>query len=100
MLKALVRWLWPTDAPATRKGRDGEHVTREQVQEMIEDSAKDLVYEWNEWYEKFDKLHLRLAKRAAREEKKSRAVEDDHNGVEQGGDSRPGVLALRRFGSV
>jgi len=97
VLKAFVRWLWPRDPEATRKRREEPGVTREDVIEMIEEASKQLNYEWNEWYEKFDKLHLRLAKRAAR-------ADADNRGAggrlpEVAGPS-PSALHFRRTGSV
>jgi len=94
MLKRFWEWLWPKDAPATSKRRDDKYVTSEQLELAIEDATKELQYEWNEWYEKFNALHLRLSKR----EKRSKQV---NNGVEQEIQDEPqvSVLAYRRFGS-
>lgn len=70
MLKAFWEWLWPKEPEPTQKRRGEKYVTHEQLELAIEDATKDLQYEWNEWYEKFNTLHLRLSKR----EKRSKQV--------------------------
>lgn len=83
-------------AKPTPKRHEPEYVTHEQLKEALEEVTKDLNYEWNEWYEKFDKLHLRLAKRADREKKRA---EQQLDGFEET-EPRPSVLNFRRLGSV
>lgn len=94
MLKALWNWLWPKDAPATSKRRDDKFVTPEQLELALAEATKELTYEWNEWYEKFNALHLRLSKR----ERRSRQVNDSAQAeIEE--QPQPSVLAFRRLGS-
>lgn len=97
MLKRIWRFLWPSDAPQTLPRHEGEPLTEERLSELLDDHMKEITFEWNEWYEKFDKLHLRLAKRADREAKKRNgsAAEVPHSAV-------PGVTVLhhRKLGSV
>ncbi len=104
MQSALTYALWwylshkeRPEASPTRKRREPEYVTHEELREAIAESTKDLTFEWNEWYEKFDKLHLRLSKR------EKRAKQDPEQDLEQLGfdaGERPSVLAFRRIGSV
>lgn len=54
------------EAERTHKGHEEAFVTREELDAAIEKVAKDLEWEWTEMYEKFENLHLRLAKRDAR----------------------------------
>ena len=94
MLKAFWYWLWPKEAPKTRAGREKDFVTHEQLELALETATKELEYEWNEWYEKFNTLHLRLSKREKR-------VSQGNNGAVQQIEeqSPPSVLAFRRLGS-
>jgi len=96
-LFAINRNEKPQDAKPKRKRHEEEFVTREEMDEAIAENSKQLEFEWNEWYEKFDKLHLRLSKRA------KRAAQGGEQEVEQPsldvGD-RPSVLQFRRIGSV
>jgi len=94
MLKALWRWLWPKEAEPTQKGRKQDYVTPEQLELAIEESTKELQYEWNEWYEKFNTLHLRLSKREKRN-RNSNPVEQEQREEE----TPPSVLTFRRLGS-
>ena len=96
-LLAAFRLKRQPEAKPTRKGREADYVTREELSAAIEDATKDLNYEWNEWYEKFDKLHLRLAKRAARAEKQQEAQQEE---IFDDGQPSLSVLNFRRVGSV
>lgn len=86
----------PPEAARTRKRHADDFVTRDELDEAIAEATKELTFEWNEWYEKFDKLHLRLSKRAKRSEKQEELhlVEDE--------EAAPPLspLAYRRLGSV
>lgn len=73
MLLALIRRLVREDAPKTSKRREPEFVTPEQLELALEEHMKDITYEWNETYEKFAKLHLRLSKR---DQRAKRAAEE------------------------
>jgi len=97
MLKAIWRWLWPEEAKPARAGREIAYVTPEQLEAAIEKSTRELVFEWNETYEKFEKLHLRLAKRADREAKKQQPPLGVNSHEEEGTVS---ILRHRRLGSV
>lgn len=66
MLKAFWDWLWPKDAPTTSKRHTERYITHEQLELALAEATKELTYEWNEWYEKFNALHLRLSKRDKR----------------------------------
>ena len=94
MLKAFWNWLWPKDAPQTSKRREERYVTHDQLELALADATKELNYEWNEWYEKFNALHLRLSKR----EKRRLAV---NNEPQQDPDEPPqlSVLSYRRMTS-
>lgn len=89
MLLALWRWLWPKEAPTTRKRREEQFVTPEQLELALEEHMKEITFEWNEWYEKFDKLHLRLAKRAQRQKREAETPVHEEYEEPQG---RPSVL--------
>jgi hypothetical protein len=93
MLKALIRWLWPPDAEKTQNLRQERYVTPDQLELALEKYAKEQEFEMNEWYDKFNTLHLRLTKR---DQRKSKAVEQEQLEVEE---SAPSVIHLRRFGS-
>lgn len=97
----MLRWLWsllvgfPTSQ--TRAGHDSAFVTRDELEEALAEHMKEVTFEWNEAYEKFSALHLRLSKRVKREKEPVRVI----NGEPTAGDDRQqGVLALRRMGSV
>jgi len=96
-LLAAFRLKRQQEAKPTRKRREEQFVTHEELSEAIEAATKELNYEWNEWYEKFDKLHLRLAKRAARAEKQQEQQQEEMF-EEQG--PPVSVLNFRRVGSV
>lgn len=66
MLKRLIRWLWPQEAPATHEGRRERYVTPSELEEALTSLQKRLDWEMNEWHEKFSTLHARLAKRQQR----------------------------------
>lgn len=96
MLRAFARWILREEATPTRKRHVEPDVSREMVEAMLEEHMKQVNYEWNEWYEKFDKLHLRLAKRAARDAAKNQPLAP----LEEIPQSRPSALHFRRPGSV
>lgn len=93
MLKALIRWLWPQDAEKTQSVRQERYVTPEQLELALEKYAREQEFEMNEWYDKFNTLHLRLTKR---EQRKAKAVEQEQPEDEQ---IAPSIIHLRRFGS-
>lgn len=78
MLLAFFRRLLIGDTVKTRADKAVEYVTTEQLELALENHARDLEYEWNEWYEKFSKLHLRLSKRADRERKQQEAQVEEY----------------------
>ena len=67
------------------------YVSVEDLNDALEAHMKDITYEWNEWYEKFEKLHLRLARRDSR---KQQVVQ------EQQTEGPFSVLPYRRITSV
>lgn len=97
---ALFALFWrqkPKDAPKTQARPVQKFVTHEELDEAIEKAAKRLEWEWTEMYEKFNTLHLRLAKRANRQRK----VEEEQEHVEQE-EQEPAQLSIlpyRRLGS-
>jgi hypothetical protein len=93
MLKALIRWLWPLDAEKTQSVRQERYVTHDQLELALEKYSKEQEFEMNEWYDKFNTLHLRLTKR---DQRKAKAVEQEQLEHEE---SAPSVIHLRRFGS-
>ncbi len=93
MLKALWRLIWPPDAEKTQTQRTERYVTSEQLELALEKYAREQEFEMNEWYEKFNTLHLRLSKR---DKRKATAVEQEQQEVEE---SVPSIIHLRRFGS-
>lgn len=95
MLLAFWRWLWPLETQPTHAGRRDDYVTREQLELALEESSKESEFMLNEWYEKFNTLHLRLSKRVKREAQNGapQLVEDQKQG-------RPSIAHLRRLGSV
>ena len=92
------------EATKTPQRPAADYVTREQlkaaVEAAVEDATKDITFEWNEMYEKFEKLHLRLAKRD------KRAQQPPQEQLQIGDDPRReqalarSALPFRRFGSV
>jgi hypothetical protein len=93
MLKAFIRWLWPLEAEKTQKRQPERFVTHEQLELALDKYAKEQEFEMNEWYDKFNTLHLRLTKR---DKRKATAVEHELIEDEQ---SAASVIHLRRFGS-
>jgi hypothetical protein len=93
MLKALWRYLWPLDAEKTQSEPSKRYVTPDQLELALEKYAKEQEFEMNEWYDKFNTLHLRLTKR---DKRKATAVEQEQLEDE---DSTPSLIHLRRFGS-
>lgn len=81
----------PQEAKPTRKRHEETFVTHEELRAAVEKVAKDLEWEWTEMYEKFDKLHLRLAKREARQRKQPEAGGSLPEELEQP------VLDIRQF---
>jgi len=98
MLKRLWRWLWPLEANATPRRHGDQFATMQQLEEALEEHMKSITFEWNEWYEKFDKLHLRLAKRESRAPGK--ALVHPPNGPMAPEERRPSVLDYRKPWSV
>ena len=95
MLLALWRWLWPREAEPTRTRHADHYVTSEQLELALAESAKEQEFMLNEWYEKFNALHLRLSKRVKREQQSGapQLVDDRQQG-------KPSIAHLRRLGSV
>jgi len=93
-LIALSGLLLRREAQRTPEGRAERYVTPEELADALEKHAKHLEWEWTEMYEKFNKLHLRLSKRDKRSQQNGELPLS-----EPGESERPGVLALRRFGS-
>jgi len=93
MLKAFFRWLWPLEAEKTQNRQPERYVTPEQLELALEKYSREQEFEMNEWYDKFNTLHLRLTKR---DKRKATAVEQEQLEDEQ---SNPSVIHLRRFGS-
>lgn len=93
-LFAVNRAEKPKEAQPKRKRHEEAFVTRDELDEAIAEATKEMTFEWNEWYEKFDKLHMRLAKREKRGTK-----QPDQEALPLDGE-RPSVLAFRRIGSV
>lgn len=98
MLKAVARWILRNDTEPKRKGRAPDFVSHEELKMLLEEHMKDITYEWNEWYEKFDKLHLRLARRAQRAAESQQELPLSRNG--NGDHPAPSVLNYRRPWSV
>lgn len=85
------------DAKPTQRRRAPEFVTHEEMEEAIEKASKKLEWEWTEMYEKFEKLHLRLAKREKREQQQQQLPLSGNDDAEE---SPPSILHLRRAGSI
>lgn len=105
MLKALARYILRNEAKPTPRRHEERSLTRSDVTEILDEYMKQINYEWNEWYEKFDKLHLRLAKRAAREAgPQGTPPKGPQKGKPNGADHEqvvmPSALHFRRPGSV
>lgn len=70
-------------------------VTRDEIEARFKDYEQRTQWLLDEWYEKFNTLHARLAKRAARA-----APPPPPNGVDQDEQQPlPSVLQFRRLGS-
>ncbi len=69
MLKALVRWLWPVEAPRTPSGHNPDAITRAEVEQLIAKFEQRTEFELGEWYDKFSALHARTEKRVNRDRK-------------------------------
>lgn len=54
------------EAPRKRKGRAAEFVTYDELEEILDKYSKQFEFENTEWYDKFNALHQRLAKREKR----------------------------------
>lgn len=98
MLRRFLRWLVGFDASQTQSGRRADYVTREELSAALEEYARESEYALNEWYEKFNTLHLRLSKRVKREE--SRTPPQLPLVATPPSGERPSVLHLRKLGSV
>jgi len=96
MLKALVRWLWPPEAPRTQAEPVRDFITRDEFERELKKFEERTEFEFGEWFDKFNALHARAEKRVNRDRK------NKDNGavqVEQQLD-RPSVLAFRKPWSV
>lgn len=102
MLKALIRWLWPPEAPRRTKDAADDYITRAEFEREIERITKDAEWLFNEWHEKFSALHARLTKRAQRSHSSGDGPAPSQNGqdVPEPGAARPSVLAYRKPWSV
>ena len=69
MLKALVRWLWPVEAPRTPSGHNPDYVTRAELAAEIAKFEQRTEFELGEWYDKFSALHARAEKRVNRDKR-------------------------------
>lgn len=65
LIAVYVREKLPT-AQVARPGREEDFVTRHELEVAIEKNSQDFEFMTNEWYEKFNALHQRLAKREKR----------------------------------
>lgn len=87
-------------AKSTRKRHEADFVTREELEEAIDKATKDITFEWNEMYEKFEKLHLRLSKRDQRAKQQQQQPQQlEQLGFDDGA-PEVGVLSIRRQGSI
>lgn len=87
------------EAKRTRKQPAETFVTHDELEEALDKHRKDLEWEWTEMYEKFEKLHLRLAKREKREqEKEQRQLPLSGNDDEP--DGSVSIIHLRKQGSL
>jgi len=68
MLKALSRLFGTKEAEKTPCNCMEGYVSTDELKETLDEHMKLINYEWNEWYEKFEKLHLRLARRDSRKQ--------------------------------
>lgn len=91
MLKAFSRLFTTKEPEKTPCNCTDGFVSVDDLNDALEAHMKDITYEWNEWYEKFEKLHLRLARRDSR---KQQVIQ------EQPGEAPFSVLPYRRITSV
>lgn len=96
MLKAIVRWLWPPEAPRTQREPVQAFITREELDRELAKFEERQAFEFGEWYDKFSALHARTEKRVNRDRK---ANGNGSVAVEQPLE-RPTVLAFRKPWSV
>lgn len=97
MLLRIWRWLWPLEASQTPRRHDDPPLTEDRLELLLDKHMQQITFEWNEWYEKFDKLHLRLAKR----EKRQQSPQVERGGARaEAGTPAVSALHLRRIGSV
>lgn len=98
----MLSWFWRlligTLPSQTQAGRAQDVLTRDDLDKALEEYARENEYALNEWYEKFNALHLRLSKRVAREERKQGQPQLTLGRIEQ--DEKPSIVHLRRMGSV
>lgn len=92
MLKALIRWLWPSEPPRTLPGPNPGFVTHAELEAIIAKFEQRTEFELGEWFDKFSALHARTEKRVNRDRAKQ------GNGVERVDETARtiGVLALRK----
>lgn len=90
MLKALVRWLWPPEAPRTLDRPTERYVTPEQLAEELKKFEQQTEWMMDEWYEKFSTLHARAEKRVNRDKQNRRQAGE---AVEQA----PGRVSALQF---
>lgn len=96
MLKALVRWLWPVEAPRNPPGHSPSYVTRDELDAIIAKFEQRTEFELGEWFDKFSALHARTEKRVNRD-KKNRV---DINPAADGPMERVSALQFRKPWSV
>ncbi len=96
MLKALVRWLWPPEAPRTQKEPAGDFISRAEFEQELRKFAERTDFEFGEWYDKFSALHARTEKRVNRDRKNNG---NDARQVEQP-QERLSALTFRKPWSV
>lgn len=85
------------EALPTRKRQEESFITREELEEELDKHRKALEWEWTEMYEKFEKLHLRLAKREKREQPQQQLP---LSGEQREGEHIPSILNYRKQGSI
>lgn len=96
MLKALVRWLWPPEAPRTQTEPVRDFITREELELALRKFEERTEFEFGEWYDKFSALHARAEKRVNREKRNGG---EPPNRVEQN-DRAVSALQFRKPWSV
>lgn len=93
VLFALQRPKVPSKAPKTAPRLETDSVTRDEIDARFKDYEQRTEWLLNEWYEKFNTLHARLAKRA------SRAAAPPPPPGDPEPDGQLSVLNFRRLGS-